>query len=348
MSWDFDDEENSLRHLFGDYYINNSFFDYLPSNIIYDYNNLEDRIKKIIDTKIKLMDDFWEEFDFKIIHKKKTSKKRVLFVDDDQFLIRDYANALIDSTIEVSIVFTPDDAIRLISIVGDIFDIIVFDIRMANGNFFGDFETCLGLRTGLFLAQEVSEIADSAIFIALSNSNDSMDAAWFENRENSYFIHKNHTTPLEFANFIKQLVMKEIYKPKSFIIHGHDFKSVLELKNFLQNKLNFEEPIILSEVSSKGMTVIEKFEHYSKNVDFVFAIFTPDDEVANNKNFARQNVLFEFGYFIGKYGRLKGNIFFLYKEGTYIPSDLSGLIYIDVTNGIEAAGEKIRNEINYL
>jgi hypothetical protein len=38
----------------------------------------------------------------------------------------------------------------------------------------------------------------------------------------------------------------------------------------------------------------------------------------------------------------------LYKGPLEIPSDLSGLIYIDITGGIDAAGETIRKELRHV
>jgi predicted nucleotide-binding protein len=60
---------------------------------------------------------------------------------------------------------------------------------------------------------------------------------------------------------------------------------------------------------------------------------------------ARQNVIFELGYFYGLLRRQSGRIVLLHKGGLEIPSDLTGIIYIDITHGIEAAGEEIRRNL---
>lgn len=57
------------------------------------------------------------------------------------------------------------------------------------------------------------------------------------------------------------------------------------------------------------------------------------------KRRARQNVIFELGFFLGVLGRESGRVILLYVNPLELPSDLSGLIYIDVTNGIESAGK---------
>jgi predicted nucleotide-binding protein len=84
-------------------------------------------------------------------------------------------------------------------------------------------------------------------------------------------------------------------------------------------------PIILHEQPNKGRTVIEKFEAHS-DVGFAVVLLTPDDVggLASSPDKlsrrARQNVILELGYFIGKLGRAK--VCALYKEGVEIPSDI--------------------------
>lgn len=135
---------------------------------------------------------------------------------------------------------------------------------------------------------------------------------------------------------------------KSFIVHGHDTGAKFELKDYLQNTLGLPEPIILDQQASKGMTVIEKFEHYAADAEIAFSLFTPDDTAEENRQLARQNVLFEYGYFLGKFGRKSGRVFILHKGTTEIPSDLRGVVFIDISSGIAAAGEQIRTEIENL
>jgi predicted nucleotide-binding protein len=116
-------------------------------------------------------------------------------------------------------------------------------------------------------------------------------------------------------------------KKEVFIIHGRNENIKMQVKDFLlQLKLS---PIILNEQVNKGKTIIEKFENHS-NVNAAIALFTDDDygkfkEDANYENRARQNVIFEAGYFIGKLGR--ANTIILLEEGLNIPSDLSGYLY---------------------
>ena len=121
-----------------------------------------------------------------------------------------------------------------------------------------------------------------------------------------------------------------------FIVHGHDDKLKLEVSSIL-SKLNLN-PIILSEQPNEGKTIIEKFEKHS-DVGFAIILITGDDKckTSNSKNEqlrARQNVILEMGYFIGKLNR--NRVFPLYESGVELPSDLHGLVY----NPIESEGWK--------
>jgi predicted nucleotide-binding protein len=137
----------------------------------------------------------------------------------------------------------------------------------------------------------------------------------------------------------------------AFIVHGHDDAAKLEVKNYLQNSLHIPEPIILHEQPNLGRTIIEKFEGYAQDVQLAFIILTPDDKSSSSdstneeKRCARQNVILELGYFLGTLGRSSGRIILLFKGPLELPSDIQGLIYIDISHGIEAAGEQIRREL---
>ena len=157
----------------------------------------------------------------------------------------------------------------------------------------------------------------------------------------------------EFVDIMHSMLGIEPARPvlRPFIVHGHDEKAKLELKNYLQNTLGLPEPIILHEEPDMGRTVIEKFEDCAVAANLAFVLLTPDDRVASpqddnlEKRRARQNVILELGFFLATFGRRTGRVFLLHKGELEIPSDLSGVIYIDISNGIEPVGEKIRREI---
>ena len=150
------------------------------------------------------------------------------------------------------------------------------------------------------------------------------------------------------------LSTKNNHPANVFIIHGHDDRATWELKNYIQNTLGLPQPIILHEQPNLGRTIIEKLQDEAEEVGIAFVLLTPDDLIAkprqNNeqKRRARQNVIFEMGFFFGLLGRRTGRVILLHKGRIELPSDIHGLVYIDVSNGIEAAGENIRRELRGL
>jgi len=117
-----------------------------------------------------------------------------------------------------------------------------------------------------------------------------------------------------------------------FIVHGHDNEAKEGVARFLE-KLDLH-PIILHEQPSEGQTVIEKFEKYSGDIAFAVVLLTSDDMGAdstapeNLKPRARQNVVLELGYFMGRLGRTR--VCALCKGAVELPSDYHGILYIEM------------------
>jgi predicted nucleotide-binding protein len=115
-----------------------------------------------------------------------------------------------------------------------------------------------------------------------------------------------------------------------FVVHGHDEHFKLEVARLLENATE-EEITILAEQPNRGKTIVEKLEQYSR-VRFAVVLLTPDDRVMSSKspepqNRARQNVILELGLFLGLLGRT--HVCVLYKTGVEIPSDYSGVLFIE-------------------
>ena len=115
-----------------------------------------------------------------------------------------------------------------------------------------------------------------------------------------------------------------------FIVHGHDRAVKSEVARFVKD-LRLD-PVILDEKPGGGRTIIEKFEYYASNAGFAIVLLTPDDVGAPKdrqhelKPRARQNVIFEIGYFFKGLGR--GRVCAMSTEEVEFPSDLNGVSYI--------------------
>ncbi len=113
-----------------------------------------------------------------------------------------------------------------------------------------------------------------------------------------------------------------------FIVHGHDETTKIKVARMLE-KLNLV-PVILHERANEGLTIIEKFEKHAIGASFAVVLLTPDDEGKARQSSttsprARQNVLLELGYFIGRLGRPR--VCVLYTSGIELPSDILGVVY---------------------
>lgn len=115
---------------------------------------------------------------------------------------------------------------------------------------------------------------------------------------------------------------------KIFIVHGHDGELKQEVARTI-SELGLK-PIILHEQPSGGKTIIEKFERDS-DVGFAIILFSPDDVGGPTggeiKSRARQNVVLELGYFIGKLGR--DRVCVISRGAVEKPSDIHGVVWID-------------------
>lgn len=137
------------------------------------------------------------------------------------------------------------------------------------------------------------------------------------------------------------------YNSKVFIVHGHNEHLKKATARFV-DKLGLEA-IILHEKPNKGRTIIEKFSDYA-DVGFAIILLTADDygkSKVSTGDFnlrARQNVILELGYFLGKLGR--DRVCAIYEDGVEIPSDYQGVLFIpwsskwqyDVFNELKAVG----------
>ncbi|MBF0566063.1 MAG: nucleotide-binding protein [Nitrospirae bacterium] len=139
---------------------------------------------------------------------------------------------------------------------------------------------------------------------------------------------------------------------KIFVVHGHDEIAKTNLEIFL-NKIGLE-PVVLHRQADEGLTVIEKFEKHS-DVGYAFILLTPDeiaylkaeaskpDDQRKTEYRARPNVIFEFGYFVGKLGRSR--VCCLYTGDVSLPSDIHGWIYKKFDKSIDEIKYDIIEEL---
>jgi predicted nucleotide-binding protein len=121
---------------------------------------------------------------------------------------------------------------------------------------------------------------------------------------------------------------------KVFLVHGRDDAAKNEVALFL-SAIGLE-PIILHLRPNRGRHLLTKFREESEGAAFAVVLMTPDDEAGiagatNRRPRARQNVVFELGFFIGKLG--PASVAALLKGDVEKPSDFDGIAYIPFDAG---------------
>jgi predicted nucleotide-binding protein len=138
----------------------------------------------------------------------------------------------------------------------------------------------------------------------------------------------------------------DIQSSNVFIVHGHN-NEMKEAVARVVESLGLK-PIILHERPNKGKTIIEKFTDYSR-VGFAIILLSADDYGFSKKESetekklrARQNVVLEMGFFLGKLGREKVLLLYEAVDNFEIPSDYDGVVYTQYDSGGAWKSELVR------
>jgi CheY-like chemotaxis protein len=278
---------------------------------------------------------------------------KILLVEDDHYFARNLVVLLEDEGFEVVVA----ESIQLaLSQSLDEIDAIISDVMLPNDpveSEISDEETRAGFLSGVALFRRLRKDGFSKPMILFSSSGPGSEAEAWAGSQGIPFVPKDKG-PTQIIDAIRKLGLKGApLPPRAFIVHGHDEQALAELKDYLQNTLKWQEPVILREQANLGKTIIEKFEDWAGRIDCVFVLLTPDDKGLNlstddYKRRARQNVVFEMGFFYAQMGRRSGRVIALRKGPMELPSDILGIVWIDISNGIKAAGEDIRREVVHI
>ena len=137
----------------------------------------------------------------------------------------------------------------------------------------------------------------------------------------------------------------DVSNEKVFIIHGHDRLMKAEVLGLMQT-LGLT-PVVLRDQPKRGRTIIEAIDHYS-DVSSAIVLLSPDDigysrsdQPYDAKPRARQNVLFELGFFLGRLGRANVMVVHNKEPDFEMPSDYDGVIFIPYDPEDEVGAWKI-------
>lgn len=130
-----------------------------------------------------------------------------------------------------------------------------------------------------------------------------------------------------------------------FIVHGHSETAKSQLKNLLTS-LGLQ-PIILSEQTHRGRTIIEQLDYHSTTCSFAFVLMTPDDIVSDDESKAglraRQNVILELGWFMARLGR--ENVVLMSQGEIELPSDVLGILYLRFQEDVHEVAAEISAQL---
>lgn len=275
---------------------------------------------------------------------------RVLVVEDDHFYSQRICELLQDQGVQATVARSAEEALHT-----DLtpFDAAVIDVMLPNdpgASKITTEESRGGFLTGVAVARRLLKKKNTLRIVMLSSDVTNAEAEKWASEQSISFVPK-HKGGGALLDALRRLgVISGLRSPLAFIVHGHDSAAILELKNYIQNTLHWQEPFVLREQPSLGKTLIEKFEEFARKVDCVFVLLTTDDKVLSSgtndeKRRSRQNVIFELGFFYASLERTSGRVILLHKGEVELPSDISGIVWIDISKGIAAAGEEIRKEV---
>lgn len=273
----------------------------------------------------------------------------ILIVEDDAFYGSRLIEALNDGGTETLLARTAEEAVRIDS---NTYDAAIIDVMLPNDPATSGItveETRGGYMTGVALARRLRKARAGLKLALITGDAWNSEAEQWATSQDVPILKKYDSRRLILDNLRRVGFLSGSTTPKAFIVHGHDEAALLQLKNYVQNVLHWDEPVVLREQPNCGRTLIEKFEDCSDRIDCVFVLLTPDDASISSGQTeprrSRQNVVFELGFFFGQFGRDSGRIIVLYKGPNELPSDIHGIAWIGIEHGIEAAGEEIRREV---
>lgn len=275
---------------------------------------------------------------------------KILLLEDDAFFSQRIQEYLQDNGFETITMRSAQEAMQaeLKDYVAAIIDIMLPNDSSISG--ISAEEVRGGYLTGIAVARRFRRQKEDFPIIFLSSDITGGEAKQWAIENAVPFVFKYEERARLLSALAGLGLIETTNRPRTFIVHGHDEILVAELKNYLQNTLKWPEPIVLREQPNCGRTIIEKFEDYAGIIDWVFVLLSPDDcaisKISDDeKRRARQNVIFELGFFYALLGRREGRVIVLKKGDVELPSDIQGVVWLNANDGIRACGEDIRKEV---
>lgn len=280
-------------------------------------------------------------------------KPVVLFVEDEKYLRISFLKQLQQRDYDVVCAEGPDEAIRLVQH-RDHLDLLLTDVSMAlePNTILSEIDTLGGASAGVALARHMRRRFPRLPIIFWTAGYDPGVRDKARKLGNARVISKR-VDAMEVLDVIMEYLedIKQGARPRIFLVHGHDQELLEQVRELIHVRMELPAPVVLREQPSFTRTLIEKIEQEALNIDMVVVLLTPDDKVISEPDGeivcrARQNVIFELGFFMGLKGRGCGSIVLLHKGKLELPSDLHGVLTVDVSHGLDGAEAGLRQELS--
>jgi DNA-binding NarL/FixJ family response regulator len=271
--------------------------------------------------------------------------KPILLVEDNRMTASRVTQSLALDGYRVLHAVNVRRAIELAKSNRDTLRFIIVDLGLPDHNPYTREETDGGHVAGIFLIREFAEIVpDARIYVKSQLRHPPEVNAVIKSIPSvEEFSYKGYD--IDVIKHIASRLYSPGKPPAVLVVHGRDAHARDGLIAFIKNNLGLGEPSILRNVAEEGRIIIEKFEDWAREADLVFVLLTSDDYV-EGRGRARQNVIFELGYFMGAFGRKSSKLIILKSGDVEMPTDIVGLWPIDVTGGFTGDAEKkIRNQL---
>ena len=239
--------------------------------------------------------------------------------------------------INVDCATTPSECIK--NIQNNIYDLVMLDVCRrgdeANPSDNDAVSERRSARYGLTLYDIIKEQHEDTKIFVLSNLALPELRRVFINKNIEHFICKTDNSPEKIKQIVQNYFdteMKRIFN-NVFVVYGHN-RAMYNAVNGYVKKLGLNSIDLLENSNGGIQSVFDALVKCSYSIEFAIILLSADDialDVENNKitRRARQNVIFEMGFFAGALG--KDNVIVLYEknENFEFPSDIKVVYYTE-------------------
>lgn len=287
--------------------------------------------------------------------------KKVLWIDDSPDQVADIAESIRDEGFPVELVASASEGAFLLADRPEQYFAVIVDLLMTGESITvpGErgpelLDTFHGLNAGMVFGRWVRRRFPALNVIGVSVKSDTQDeqVKWFNTVGDGYFDkYSLFTSPRPLTNLLTLLAGPEspIKMLKTFVIHGHEDGTKDELLRYLKKMLRIPEPIVIRANSAEEKTLFETIEDDPAVFTLAFALLpslaaAPSSD-ATHKNRSRQHIIFATGFLSAKCLQNRGKVIMLHKKDAELPEGIPHVVYVDISKGIEAVDEQIRQEV---